>query len=92
MHNFFMKPIPVEAAQFEGTDESAQVIALWIRANSPDTEVRWMEDGSYLMFTTPSGLEQAEPGDWVVRDPDNEFRVVLEALFPKFYDQAPSDG
>lgn len=79
------KPIEVEALQF--TDyESGEVIVGWLGEAMPNipmpAQVQYANDLPYsIMVQTPNGLVVLYLNDWLIREPDGNFRPVPETVW-----------
>ena len=83
MTQYRMKPVVVEAMQFDGTTESAEACV----AFAPGTEIVIPDNAPVLMVLTPShGYATCRAGDWVVKDPVGGFAAIAGALFEATYE------
>lgn len=88
------RPVQVEAFNWDGSEESAQVIINWAKSHgtqvwyreniNPDTEEGM---GTYhLTIHTLEGDMIARPGYWIIKGVENEFYGCEPEIFAKTYE------
>ena len=79
---FRKKPIEIEAVQFYGTKDSADLIAdhLGIEHDA------WWYSVDVMVLNTLEGNMLARKGDWVVKGIQGEFYPIKEDIFNDTYD------
>lgn len=82
--NYRRKARPVEARQV--SDETAADIAYW--CGGKVVSIGYDNQGKSVLIPTFEGTNQAMPGDWVLRGPDNVFYVRTDAQFKMNYELA----
>lgn len=92
-----VRPQEITAMRFNGTDASAQSIALWVKENGDITpksrmnfraERDWFDGGVAQGFTFDvlgDGGQKVETGDWVVRIA-GLYLVVNQATFDQVFE------
>jgi hypothetical protein len=90
---FRKKPVEVEAMQFDGSPESADIIQEW--ASQEPIEVRsstiiYQPEAQLLQIPTLEGNMTASPGDWVIRGVQREFYPCKPDIFEETYEGVDS--
>lgn len=91
VHTYRRKPVTVQAAQWDGTTESADDVLAWIRSNGGTAQLITDEHCtgvSYLAIDTLEGRMLASAGDFVVRGIVGEFHPVRGDIFEQTYENA----
>ena len=78
------RPVTVEAVQFEGTKEGADVVWQWLMGYDAKG-MTLGKDASYLLISTPEGEMRAEPYDWIIRGVKGEFYPCKPDIFAATY-------
>lgn len=88
-----MRPAPLHAMRFDGTDAGAQAIALWVKESGDITSRSQMRyhaasDGGrgFLFDVVGDGGEIVDPGDWVVRLPGGMYLVLAQDAFDTIFE------
>lgn len=81
MPNFRMKPITIEAFQWDGSIPQADHIETWSSGL-----IRWQ--GQYLWIQLADGETRIEPGDWVYRSPSGTFHTCDRRHFEMVFEPA----
>jgi hypothetical protein len=100
MDTYPQKAISLEAAQWTGKAEDATQIIDWVL--TADLAARYHEYvparrsstgyvisshiPAHIAIETPHGTVRAEPEDWVIRDPNGDFRVCTADVFQATFD------
>lgn len=69
-----MNTRPLQSIQFNGLDDYLRVVE-WMRSLGVTTADECRFSTPEMSIQTDRGTESARPGDWIVRDPDGQFRV-----------------
>lgn len=84
---FVKRPATFEAVQFDGTNEWK--IALWSRRKALGSPILEPGPGNpgghYIQVQSTGGVMIANPGDWIVRGPDDDIYVCDAQVFEKTY-------
>lgn len=91
MPTFKMKPVELEARQWDGTAEQAHELVAWVQAGGMlayyDTSM--LPDALYVVINTLNGPLHASPRDWLVRGKkQGEFSVYKPDVFAAIADPA----
>lgn len=84
MARFRKKPVVVEAAQWDGTSNSAFDVAKEIGMSS------WGLRNGKFMIETLEGEMAASQGDWIIKGTQGEFYPCKPHIFEEIYE--PADG
>ncbi len=93
MKRFRKKPVVIEAVQWDGSFEGAEVIAVWFEAHR--THFGWImnkdADGfdialAGIRIGTLEGDVTASPGDWIIRGVKGEFYPCKPDIFEATYE------
>jgi len=90
----------VEAIQLTGFGPPDKEIYFWIEQHVGSFEYRVLDDvrdipdkgvcigdNGFLLIATRNGVMQAQPGDWIIHDEDDNFRVCKRDIFATTYQQ-----
>jgi hypothetical protein len=91
-----LRPLPVEAFQWDGTDANMYRIMAWIKDNGGLAYISsgYSSQGpDLIMLTTPKGPTRVVDNDVVVMDSEKVFRVHKPDRFQELYDSVsePTD-
>lgn len=87
MGKFRKKPAEVDARQWNGSAASTRDVLKWIDRQGTAARTRWTDGvGEELLVATAIGIQQAKPGDWVVMDARQEFRVYEDEAFHALFE------
>jgi hypothetical protein len=96
MQQYRMRPIPVDAMQFDGTSEGAARVAAWMREVAPTIPIRprteyagWQDMTGHLELEVMGMDQGCIAGDWIVVTVVDEGRriwFVDESSFRKYYE------
>ena len=90
MPKFKMKPVQVEARQWDGTRGNANDLITWVGAGGMvayfDTSL--FPDALYIVINTLNGPLHASPKDWLVRGKTGEFSVYKPDVLAAISDPA----
>lgn len=84
------RPTDVIALQWHGGVGDATKIILWAAGSAAIQFVDEDQDGTERLVVQKLGAdteEHARPGDYLVKDPDGDFRVVLQGDFPRLFEE-----
>ena len=82
------KPIAVEAMQLPAeNDDAPPELVEWLGLMTPKQEFFSGRDGE-LEIETTSGLQVAQPLDWIIRGVDGEYYPCPKAVFEASYEKA----
>lgn len=84
VREFRKKPVVIEAVQWDGTDESAAIIAAAFDVDAERLEF----GGGVLDVATLEGGLSASPGDWIIRGIQGELYPVKPDIFQQTYEPA----
>lgn len=79
-----MRPATVEAWQWDGSAEAAELITDWIIDNDGPLAYKHPYEN---VIVIDGETVTAKPTDWIVRDKFNDFWPLDENLFPGAYAQ-----
>lgn len=89
MPRFRKKPLEVEAMRYEPGTPACQALHDWLGLEHAD-DLCW--EGLPFAVDTREGLMTADPGDWIVREPnpteDRRFYPVKASIFAATYEPA----
>ena len=86
------KPVVIEAAQYDGTVESATAIIDWALASDATITYHCSDgeacrrDTHSLAVATLEGTMLALPGDWIIRGVKSEFYPCKSDIFAATYE------
>lgn len=81
------KPVVIEAAQFDGTKESANNVLAWIGVAGGDARrVHVSDPGRGIVICTLEGDMTAGPGDYVIRGVKGEHYPCRADIFAATYE------
>lgn len=87
MARYRMKPVEIDAHQFDGTVGSANRVLGWIGSNSGDAKrVHATKPELGLIIHTLEGDMRAEPGDWIIKGVAGEFYPCRDDIFTTTYE------
>ncbi len=87
MARYRKKPVEIEAAQFDGTKESANQILAWIGSNEENARrAHNAKPEAGLVIVTLEGDMRAKPGDWIIRGVQGEFYPCKPDIFDATYE------
>jgi hypothetical protein len=78
-------PKVIDAIQWDGTAEHANLIVEWIQENGGQAEAYWSADTSLIRIHTLVGVMGCEPGGYVVHGLEGEFYPATTSVFEKSY-------
>ena len=83
MSKFKMKPIEVEARQWDGTAKQANDLVAWVLAGgmSAHYDTSQYPDALYVVVNTKNGPLHASPQDWLIQGAAGEFSVYKPDVF-----------
>lgn len=89
------KPVVIEAKQFYGTKKTADEIKLWGRGWGVQITDGEMLDDEHTptldINTLGGGIRVAQPGDWIIRDIQNEFYSCKPDIFESTHEPVDED-
>lgn len=80
---FSVRPATVEAWQWDGSAEVAELISDWVESNGGFASPHPYEQ----MILFGDWIAPAKPGDWIIRDIFGDFWPMDAKLFPGAYAQ-----
>jgi hypothetical protein len=97
---FRMKPVEVEARQFDGTSESGAALVTWATENGAEGEyhpfladhfkgdpnVYVAHPDPYMRIVTLEGTMVASRGDWIIKGVKGEFYPCKPDIFEATYE------
>jgi hypothetical protein len=87
MDKFRKKPVLIEAAQFDGTKESANHILAWVGScGLSASRIHRTKPEMGVCVHAADDNVTALPGDWIFKNADGEFDVVNDEGFRGFYE------
>lgn len=81
---FRKKPVVIEAMQFDGTPECAEVISRWAARHG---KAVWIEYERTLTIQTPGGSMRANLGDWIICNAQGEIWPIKPNTFESTYEE-----
>jgi hypothetical protein len=84
------KPTDVVALQWHGGAGEATTIIMWAAGKAAIQYVDEDQDGNerlVIQRLDTGSEEHARPGDFLVKEPDGDFHVVLQGEFPRLYER-----
>lgn len=83
---FAKRPSTVEAWQWDGTPECADLIIDWVINSGGPVDTYLHPNENLIILGQTTQTAPAKPDDWIVRDKFNEFWPIEPALFRVAYD------
>lgn len=80
---FTKKPVTIEAWQFEGTQESFDMI----RDAYPFAPMLFQPNTDSIAIETLEGTHRADAGDWIIKGVKGEFYPCKSDIFSLTYDE-----
>lgn len=78
------KPVTIEAAHFDGTEEAVDLICKWTKGSKTPA---YLNDGFFIIKTL-EGCHTVSKGDFVIRGIAGEFYPCKPDIFAKTYFEA----
>lgn len=90
MPKFKMKPVKVEARQWDGTAAMAHELVAWVSAGGMLAyyDTSQFPDALYVVIDTLNGPLHASSQDWLVAGNNGEFSVYKPDVFAASFDPA----
>lgn len=86
MTKYRKKPVVIEAANWNGSDEWADTIVQWITKTGREAEHIKNGLSNHIAITTLEGIMQASEGDWIIQGVKGEFYSCKPDIFATTYE------